>query len=398
MINAKNITPGLAIGIIEATFLGNLALMEEDPKVNILSFYLEGEPGVGKSAVPKALSKRLNYYLMDIRSNQMSPDDAGGSRMPNYETMTTDWFAPYWMPNPDGSVVIDGHRYDGTILFFDELASSDDRVRKPLFGAFLDRGLNGRPLPKNTLVIAAGNEAETGTMVFELDNATRTRFITYRIVADFTSWMTDYAPAANITPTVVAFIKNNLGYFCMTEKALQQKLDLYGNPRSWEHVSIIERSIMRTKEDYSNEVKLAALEATIAGKIGVGLAAEFMAVFNIIAKMTTLYDLIQVAKKDPSKLKQLWPKDVSQLYALAYSMMSYPKDEQTTKDVLLIMENFPDNTALPFMEMKPAIVEVVSKRLKEGGMPQDKVGALLAKESKEVAANMEGPLIKISLN
>ena len=214
-INAKHVTPGQAIAYSHIMFEGNLALRTEEPSVNLLSMYLEGEPGVGKSAIAKRLAKMLNYYFVDIRANQMSPDDAGGIRMPNVETQTTDWFAPYWLPSEDGKVRDtagnelkneDGKPYDGTVLFFDELASADDRVRKPLFGAFLDRELNGREIPDNCLIMAAGNESETGTMVFELDNATRTRFITLRIVADFTSWMTDYAPGANITPTVVALV------------------------------------------------------------------------------------------------------------------------------------------------------------------------------------------------
>tara|TARA_B100000953_G_scaffold246594_1_gene208677 strand:- start:9615 stop:10844 length:1230 start_codon:yes stop_codon:yes gene_type:complete len=406
-INAKHVTPGQAIAYSHIMFEGNLALRMEEPSVNLLSMYLEGEPGVGKSAIAKRLAKMLNYYFVDIRANQMSPDDAGGIRMPNVETQTTDWFAPYWLPSEDGKVRDtagnelkneDGKPYDGTVLFFDELASADDRVRKPLFGAFLDRELNGREIPDNCLIMAAGNESETGTMVFELDNATRTRFITLRIVADFTSWMTDYAPGANITPTVVAFLKNNTGNFCMTEKALQNKMDLYGNPRSWEHVSIAERSIMRKKEDYSDPVKRDALEAQIAGKIGIELANEFMAVFDIIAKMTTLYDLLEAAKKDKSKLKQLWPKELSQLYALAYSMMSYPKDVATGKEITALMAEFPEKDELPFQEMKPAIVEVMLKRLKESGVSDKDINKNFGKEANEVSDSaMEGPLIKIDL-
>lgn len=397
-INAKNVTPGKAIKVIKAMFFGNLALRREDPSVNLLSFYLEGEPGVGKSAIAKALAKQMNYYFVDIRANQMSPDDAGGIRMPNIETFTTDWFAPYWMPKEDGKVVIDGHTYDGTILFFDELASADDRVRKPLFGAFLDREMNGRPIPDNCLVMAGGNESETGTMVFELDNATRTRFITLRIVADFTSWMTDYAPGAQITPTIIAFLKNNTGNFCMTETALVQKMDLYGNPRSWEHCSIAERSIMRSREDYSNPDKRDALEITLAGKVGIELATQFMAVFDIIAKMTTLYDLLEAAKKDKNKLKQLWPKELSQLYALAYSMMSYPTSIETGREISMLMREFPQESELPFQEMKPAIVEVMLKRLKESGVSDKDINKNFSEDACEASdAAMEGPLIKIDL-
>ena len=406
-INARHIIPGKAINQIAYSFLGNKHMRSEDSKVNILSYYLEGEPGVGKSAIAKALAKLLNYYIYDIRANQMSPDDAGGIRMPNIETGTTDWFAPYWLPRPDGKLYgrdgkellnEDGKPYDGIILFFDELASADDRVRKPLFGVFLDRELNGHPLPDNCLVLAGGNESETGTMVFELDNATRTRFITMRIIADFPSWMYDYAPSANITPTVVAYLKNNIGHFCMTEDALKQKLDLYGNPRSWEHVSVQERSIMREPADYTDEAKRDALETMVSGKVGTGIAKQFMATFDIVTKMTALFDIIEAAKKGKD-LSQLWPKDISQLYALTYSMMAYPKDVETGKDITMLMDAFPESkNKLPFQEMKPAIIEVMLKRLREHGVPEKEISKNFSKHSAEISDEaMDGPLIKIDL-
>ena len=406
-INARNIVPGKAINQIAYMFLGNMRMAKENPKLAILSHYLEGEPGVGKSAIAKGVGRVLNYYVEDIRANQMSPDDAGGIRMPDPETRRTVWYPPYWMPSENGKVLDEngkerlneeGKPYDGTILFFDELASADDRVRKPLFGTFLDRNMNGMDLPPNCLVMAGGNESETGTMVFELDNATRTRFITMRIVADFTSWMHDYAPGADITPTVIAYLKNNVGQFCMTEEALKAKLDLYGNPRSWEHVSTAERSIMQKPEDYADEAKRDALLTMVECKVGTGIAKQYIATFDIVTKMTALYDLIDAAKKGKD-ISQLWPKELSQLYALTYSMMSYPKDVESGKDITLLMDAFPESKSkLPFQEMKPAIIEVMLKRLREHGVAEKDISKNFSKHSAEISDEaMDGPLIKIEL-
>jgi len=406
MINTAQITPGQAIKRLLMLTKGNMELRKEakekgETVPNQLATYLEGEPGVGKSAVPKAMGKALNYYVEDIRSNQMSPDDAGGVRMPDPETGKTVWYPPSWMPDVDGKVVKDGVEYDGTILFFDELASADDRVRKPLFGTFLDRNMNGRPLPDNCIVMAAGNEADTGTMVFELDNATRTRFITLRIVADFDSWQRDFAPAANVVPTTVAFLKANGHRFCMTEEAIEKGMDLYGNPRSWEHVSIAEASIMRTKAERESKEHREALSDMIAGKVGKELSAEYMAVFDVITKMSTLFDILKMLKDGKKKeLKQMWPKELSQVYALTYSMMAYPKDMDTAEEIYALMDEFPgkDDSKLPFNEMKPAIMEVITKGLRARGVSDKDMKRLAGKNSEMVDDVITGPLIEVKFD
>lgn len=409
-INASSIATGTAIKRITHFSRGMLELQKllidkKEPVVEPMSLYLEGEPGVGKSAIPKAVARALNYHLVDIRANMCNPDDAGGTRMQDLDTGTTRWFAPYWMPPVDG-VIIDengltydgkqfpaGTKFDGVILFFDELASADDRVRKPLFGAFLDRELNGRRFPPNTLVFAGGNESETGTMVFELDNATRSRFISYRIVADFDSWIGEYAGPAGITPTVAAYLKSNVGQFCMTEHALTNGLSIYPNPRSWEHLSNAERALMQNEEARKDpEVRDALLDAA-CGKVGLEIGTGFMAMFDIVSSMSTLYDILKAPK---DKRKEMWPKSLGQLYALTYSMMNYPTSIASCDEIFKLMDEFPKGTAeIPFNEMKAPMTEVIYQRMKVLGFTTKDMEPFRERTRETTAPMMNGPLIKI---
>ena len=396
-MNCKELTVNQAAQAIIMEYQGCLALNSTDDKIQIMAAYLEGEPGVGKSAIPKMLAAYFNYYLEDIRANQMSPDDAGGIRMPDPDTKETIWYPPYWMPREDGKVIKNGKEYDGTILFFDELASADDRVRKPLFGVFLDREMNGRHLPNNCIVMAAGNEAATGTMVFELDNATRSRFTTLRIVAALEDWITNYATEANVDPSVVAYLKNNMGEFCQTEYAIENDLDLYGNPRSWVHVSNKVKAIMHDKKFYDSEKHLEALEAMVAGKVGKGTATKFMAVFKTVSAMSSLFDLLQAMEKTPEKLKQMWPKEVSQLGALSFSMMKYPRTVEQGIEMFKLTDHFPKDSSVPFQESIPAIREVIIKRLREGGANNNEMKAFSTWNKQTTDETIQGPLIKISM-
>lgn len=403
-INAANLSAGRAIEHTLAIVEGALALAEAGDPSTLLSLYFEGEPGVGKSAIPRAVAAAINYKLVDRRANMMNPDDAAGTRMQDMETKTTEWFPPEWMPAEDGSVLGTnqdkksphyGKPYAGTLLFFDELASADDRVRKPLFGVFLDRNVNGRPLPNNCLVMAAGNEAETGTLVFELDNATRTRFVTMRIIADFSSWEQDFAPAAGITPTVVSYLKQNLFRFCETTKALDENRTLYGNPRSWEHVSHLERAIMRTPADRADKAKRDALGAMVAGKVGHEIAAEYMGVFDTVANMSNLYDLLKASK---AERKNMWPTSIGQLYALTYSMMAYPSTIEQGKQVVDLSKEMPSDSKLPFVEMQAPVLEIIIKRLKGvNGIKASDVSKAFQADSNATADEIlgAGPLLKL---
>lgn len=388
-INVSNITPNMAI--LRATILlqSMADLRKEDDSVDILSLYLEGEPGVGKSTVAKRIARNLGAKMFDIRANNLSPDVAAGVTMMDMDTKTTVWMPPYWLPAEDGS--------DGpVVLFFDELASADDRVRKPLFSVFLDRELNGRKIPDNCFVIGAGNESETGTMVFELDNATRTRFVNFRIIADFTSWVEEFAPEAKVTPTTIAYLKANIHNFCNTEKALSAGLALYGQPRSWHHVSNMERSIMRTPEDRNNKEKKAALQDSASGKVGTELAIEYMAAFENVAQMSNLYDILRALPEDR---KKMWPKNLGQLYALSYSMMAYPIDIKTGREIADLLKEMPDDSDLPFADSKTPIIEVILKRLKAAGIRDSEISKAFKEDSaasvEELLAN--GPLIKCGI-
>lgn len=403
-INASHLSASRAIDVCYDYITGHMEFESEyGEDVNMLSIYLEGEPGVGKSYTPFMLARKLGYKLVDIRANMMNPDDAGGTRMQDMDARKTVWFPPEWMPEVDGTVegtVTDkkspyfGQPYRGTILFFDELASADDRVRKPLFGAFLDRSLNGRPLPKNCVVMAAGNESETGTMVFELDNATRTRFVTLRIVDDIDVWLEDFAPNSPVTSTTVSYLKENIHRFCETEAAIKEGRGIYGNPRAWVHVSIVERAIMRKPEDRTDKEKIERLRDAVAGKVGTENAAGWMGTFENVADMSNLYDIMKASKEDR---KKLWPKSLGQLYALTYSMMAYPQNIEQAKQIMEIANEMPHDSDIPFKEQTGPLLEVILRKLRKNGVDSNEINKAFKKDTDKETSDIfaAGPLIKL---
>lgn len=389
------VNPGQAIKHIIMLLEGYFQLRSQGEKIKMPSVYLQGEPGVGKTSIAGAVAKHFNYLLVEISANQSNPDDVAGIRMPNVETRTTDWYPPSWMP-VGGKIEKDGRIYDGVLLFFDELSAADDRVRKPLFSTFLEYSLNGHNLPGNTIVMGAGNDSETGTMVFDLDNATRSRLITLIIKADLTSWLTDYAALNDFSPTVASVLKNNMGIFCETAAALERHDELYGNPRNWERCSDAERVIMLKPEHRRDEDRRAALKAMVAGRVGLANAETYDAVFETVAQSATLFDILEAKRKGRS-IRSLLPQQISQLSALSFSMMAYPTSIESAKEVFAIMDDFPSDHTLPLRDSIPAIQETVLKKLRKAGF-KDKDLAVFQKTVAKTAGEFhDGPIISIEI-
>ncbi|MBS7671727.1 AAA family ATPase [Croceicoccus gelatinilyticus] len=396
MINAKEVTATQAFKYIALLAEGVKAANDNGKNVRFPAVYLEGEPGVGKTTIARELAKMLNFYLIIVSANQRSPDDVIGVQMPNPQTGRTEWYPPTWLPSADGSVIIDGHKYDGTLIFFDELASADDRVRKPLFGAFLDGVINDFVLPKNAYVLAAGNEADTGTMVFEFDNATRLRFMTLRITAELKSWLVDFAAEHETTPSVVATLRNQVGIFCETKEALEKGQELYGSPRGWTEVSDQEKFIMLKPEHRTDELRLAALEAFAAGKVGLANAQTYMATFSNLVGMTDLLTILE-ADAEGRDLSGMWPDSLDRLYALSFSMMAYPKTIEEGQQIYSILDKAPEGGEVPISESKTAIQEAILQRLRARGFKSKDLEVFSAANRKTVAALGSGPVIKIAI-
>ena len=93
-------------------------LLPYDLKAGLVP-YLEGEPGIGKSAVVNALAKQFELKVIDLRLGQAEPTDMLG--MPD----TSGEFARY---KPFEEFPLEGREipagYKGWLIFLDELPAA----------------------------------------------------------------------------------------------------------------------------------------------------------------------------------------------------------------------------------------------------------------------------------
>jgi len=257
---------------------------------------LWGPPGVGKSAVIKALAEELEYGFIDIRLSQLDPVDLRG--VPSIDGDITKWNVPSWLPRTET------HGKKG-ILFFDELFLASRSVQAAAYQLLHDRELGDYRLPEGWIILVATNRPEdkAGIIGGTFDSALVNRFAThFEIVPDVDAWAEWALGAGDVLPELVAFIRFRpelLHQFA--EGGIPKGTVAYSTPRSLVAAS----DILKLELDASLE------QAAIEGALGDSVAAELAGFLNIVRTLPDVNGIL----RDPQGADL--PTETSTLYALA---------------------------------------------------------------------------------
>jgi len=259
--------------------------------------FLWGPPGVGKSELVADLTKELGGNCIDLRLGQMEPTDLRGIPFYNKESGKMEWAQPVELPTEEMAA-----QYPIVVLFLDEMNVAAPAVQAAAYQLILNRRLGKYHLPKNVVIVAAGNRESDKGVSFRMPMPLANRFVHLEVRADYDSW-NEWAVKNREHKDVVGYI----GF------AKQVLLDFnprsasraFATPRSWHFVSEFLHD-----EDATD----AELSDLIAGTVGDGLAVKFMAHRKVASKMPRPEEILS------GKVKTLEVKEVSAMYSLTVSM------------------------------------------------------------------------------
>ena len=161
---------------------------------------LRGPHGIGKSAVPAAVSKRTGKRLLDVRLSLFTEGDLVG--VPNHEliksTGVTSFAPPDWLHSACS---------EPCVLFLDEINRATPGVQNSAFQLVLDREVKGWRLHPETLVFAAINDSPEYN-VNEMDPALLDRFVTYDLTPTHKDWLA-WAASEGLDELLVDFIRQH---------------------------------------------------------------------------------------------------------------------------------------------------------------------------------------------
>lgn len=227
-----------------------------------LPMLLTGAPGVGKSSAVRTAADELGIALIDVRASQTDPVDWRG--IPSIIGGKTKWCVPDFLPT-DGS----------GILFLDELTAAPMAVQVALYQLILDRRIGDYTLPDGWYVMGAGNRVEDRAAAGRMSTALNNRLVHIEQTADVDGWLEWYWQTG--LPEEVAFF---IGF----RRELLFRFDpasreaAFPTPRSWEAAAKL----------YARGLSTTLELPLIAGAIGTGAAAEFLAFCRIYRELPSL--------------------------------------------------------------------------------------------------------------
>lgn len=287
-------------------------ILETMLKANIVP-YLKGSPGIGKSAIAKAVANKYKLKYIDFRLAECDPVDLSGfpkieGDKATYIPMST--FPLKNDPIPEG--------YKGWLLMLDELSSAPPAVQAAAYKLILDRAVGMHPLHDNCYIVAAGNLATDNAVVMPMSSALVSRMAQLEVEINTQEWL-DLADKDNIHTYIKSFIQFKPDALYTFNNANPE--NAYACPRTWYMTNEVLKHV--STDD-------ALFREYIGSLIGEGLAYEFSSFIELFGKIPSYEDIIAT----PTKVEI--PKDLATQWAMIGTLVDNLKEEDFSKAFLFI--------------------------------------------------------------
>ena len=276
------------------------------------SVMLWGPPGVGKSQSVREIASSLEestgkkICVTDVRLLLFNPIDLRGIPTANEDKTLAIWLKPQiFQMDPSDDII--------NILFLDEISAAPQSVQAAAYQIVLDKDVGEHRLPRNCIVIAAGNRVTDKSVAYKMPKALANRLLHIEVKQNFDSWR-EWAVQKGINDKVLGFLTFRqdllMGFDPSTDDLA------FATPRAWEMVSEI---LNMTGGDVSRMFPM------IAGLVGEGTAIEFRTWAKVYKGLPSVEGIFDGSESDV-------PVSTDALYALTSSMTTYAAEHSGDMD------------------------------------------------------------------
>lgn len=265
--------------------------------------FVWGPPGIGKSTIINSFSREADLETVILNGSQLAPEDLIG--IPQIDlTIPT---RPVSRFIPPSNIVRD----IPYCLFLDELNLSSSEVLKAFYSLITEKRVGEYYLPKDSIIIGAGNRSSDAALVRKMPSTLINRMIHVHVKASHKDWLI-WAKNNNINQQIIDFITACPSALFTNEVPTRE--EAFSTPRSWEYVSIVFDKV-------KNNPKF--LEVVLKGALREQDANAFL---QFLKKQQNGLNVEKILEG-----KQDWPNDIELLSFMVISAREYllkilPKD------------------------------------------------------------------------
>lgn len=289
------------------------------------NFMLHGPSGIGKS---RRIEEADPDFISIVLRNGILPEEIIGKTIyPNNNTNNGVWIPPVWYVALCEKCKSEPNK--NHVLFIDEITNVKPTEQSLVFHLILNRsiGPNIGKLPKNVVVVAAGNNKEESESAYNMPEPLFRRFTGHIYlkpnVENWLEWANEPSGKGDrlkVHPLVSLFVGNYSKQVFYSAYDSEEPPEFAVDPRAWEQISDI---------IYDNNGIIA--KELIANKVGDDIARNFME----FAKNPPLtLDEVLNGEFDMTSI----PQSFSGRYALALSLKSV--DNENIDKILVFIKHY----------------------------------------------------------
>ncbi|MBT9167692.1 MAG: hypothetical protein DDT19_01032 [Syntrophomonadaceae bacterium] len=352
----------------------------EDSLDSMLSFFIWGKPGIGKTDTLKHIAERKGISFMTVHAAQMHELELRGLPYADVDTKEDGKKIKKatWLPFEHILPIPEIHGEKG-ILVFDDITLGTLEVCKAAQQLFLERRIGSYTLPDGWHCMATGNNPEDAPgYVQKISPPIKGRFKHITVLPPnetgnheaeedmFTAWLNKY----NIHPMVLSFCKKYPNM--ISDYSRMKDENGYPTPRTWEFVSRQLNAWEKKGVDIKKE-DIGYLTSVFEGAVGMAASRQFVQYTKIWNQVLDMREMLEKGvdeKKVKSKeLDVQWASAISGLTMLPGYVVS--PTGKTSKEAEKVINNFFDFVnCLPkeigtYMVMRSLNIETISKHIEK---------------------------------
>ena len=257
--------------------------------------YIEGAPGIGKTAIMKQIAEELEIPLVSYSMTHHTRQSAMG--LPYIEEAEFEGVptrvTKYTMSEIIATIyhAIEASGSQEGILFLDEINCVSETLSPVMLQFLQSKEFGGHRVPDGWIIVTAGNPVEYNESAREFDVVTLDRLSHISVEPDYNVWR-EFAVSEQVFPAVLSYLDTYKDDFCRIETTVDGKQ--FVTPRSWMDLS----EMMRYYDETGKEINLSLIARYIQSR---DIAKRFTHYYDLWRKYRAGYEIPQILAGNESE-------------------------------------------------------------------------------------------------